>query len=174
MNSQVSLDDYVRGGEYVGEASMTSIETGKCGFCRLWGKWFKLHPGAIYLYVRDGEIRVSADMDYVYKNCRKGLRDNIRFLYRMFKDFKASGYDVVIVGKAYDDDLKAYIRDEIGRIMTRYNGLNVWIVSGFSDIKGFEERIHYMKDVDGDVISEAISIFREGSDIVSKSSPQST
>jgi len=56
--------------------------------------------------------------------------------------------------------------------MTRYSGLSVWIVGGFSDIEGFEKKKHYMKDVDGDVILEAISIFREEeSDIVSKPSP---
>jgi len=67
---------------------------------------FKLHPGAVYLYLKDGKIRVSADMDYVYQNCRRGLIQNIRFLYRMFNDFRSSGYDVVIVEKAYDDSLK--------------------------------------------------------------------
>ena len=89
MNSQVSLDDYVRGEEYMGEASMTSIETGKCGFCRLWGKWFKLHPRTI-LYVRDDEVKVSADVEQAYQKCRNGLRDNIRFLYRMNSSQKSS------------------------------------------------------------------------------------
>ncbi len=45
MNGQASLDDYVKNGEYVEEASMPRVEAGECGFCRLsGGRRFKLHP----------------------------------------------------------------------------------------------------------------------------------
>ncbi len=85
-----------------------------------------------------------------------GLKDNIRFLYRMFNDFKSSGYDVVVVGKAYDDNLQAYTRNDVEKNMIRYNGLTVWIVSGFSDIEGFEKKKNYMKSVDESFILEAV------------------
>jgi len=40
--------------------------------------------------------------------------------------------------------------------MIRYSGLSVWIVSGFSDIEGFEKERHYMRSVDEDIVMEAI------------------
>jgi len=58
VSGQASLDDYVRNGEYVEEASMFSVGAGECGFCRLRDKWFKLHPGAIYLYML-GMVRLG-------------------------------------------------------------------------------------------------------------------
>jgi len=35
--------------------------------------------------------------------------ENIRFLYRMMVGLKARGYEVIAVGKAYDDDLYAWV-----------------------------------------------------------------
>jgi|GEM_PF-2503351 len=40
--------------------------------------------------------------------------------------------------------------------MTRYNSLNIWIVSEFSDIEDFKKKKHYMKSVDESFILEAI------------------
>jgi len=57
-------------------------------------------------------------MDYVYQNCWRGLRDNIRFLYRMFNVFRCSGYDVVIAEKAYNYDLQAY-KPMLGMMLRR-------------------------------------------------------
>ncbi len=34
---------------------------------------FRLHCGTIYLYLKDGEVTILADMDHVYGKCRKGL-----------------------------------------------------------------------------------------------------
>jgi hypothetical protein len=44
-------------------------------------------------------------MDHVYHKCRDGLIDNIGFLYSMMCELKSTGYNVVVVGKAFDDDL---------------------------------------------------------------------
>ena len=46
-----------------------------------------------------------ADMDHVYKDCKHGLIENIRFLYRMMGDLRMKGLKVFAVGKAYDDNL---------------------------------------------------------------------
>jgi hypothetical protein len=66
---------------------------------------YTLHPGSISLYVKDGKLKVLADIDHVYYKCRGGLIDNIGFLYSMMCELKSKGYDVVVVGKAFDDDL---------------------------------------------------------------------
>jgi hypothetical protein len=39
---------------------------------------FKLHSGSIYLYVRDGRVRVLADMN-IDNECRERLKNNIGF-----------------------------------------------------------------------------------------------
>jgi hypothetical protein len=91
------LDDYIDSVEVQCEYyGLSSLKSG--------GK-LTLHPGAIYLYFKDGILKVLADIDHVYHRCEKGLKDNIRFLYKTFNDLKSIGYDVAIVGKAYDDDL---------------------------------------------------------------------
>ncbi len=51
------------------------------------------------------------------------LIHNIRFLYRMFKDLRSNGYDILIVGKACDDSLQAYIPGEAKKNTIRYNSL---------------------------------------------------
>jgi hypothetical protein len=38
-------------------------------------------------------------------NVKEGLIGNIGFLYRMMCELKSTGYNVVVVGKAFDDDL---------------------------------------------------------------------
>jgi len=38
--------------------------------------------------------------------------------------------------------------------MTRYNSLNIWIVSEFSDIEDFKKKKHYMKSVDENIVME--------------------
>jgi hypothetical protein len=65
---------------------------------------YTLHAGSIFLYVRDGRLKALADIDHVYHKCRGGLIDNIGFLYSMMCKLKSKGYDVVVVGKAFDDD----------------------------------------------------------------------
>jgi hypothetical protein len=49
----------------------------------------------------------------------------------MFKDLRSNGYDILIVEKAYDDGLQAYISGEIKKNMIRYNSLDVCIIDGF-------------------------------------------
>jgi hypothetical protein len=46
-------------------------------------------------------------------NVEEGLIDNIRFLYSMMCELKSTGYNVVFVGKAFDDDLYIYVSGRI-------------------------------------------------------------
>jgi len=64
----------------------------------------------MYPYLKAGKLKVLADIEHVFKYCRHGLMENIKFLYRMLLDLGSRGLKVVVVGKAYDD-LYAYIID---------------------------------------------------------------
>ena len=55
----------------------------RCPYCDEWVG--RLHGGSIYLYVKKGRLFALADMDHVYRDCRRGLVENIRFLYRMIE-----------------------------------------------------------------------------------------
>jgi len=52
---------------------------------------FKLHPGSLFIYFKDGRLKAIADIDHVYHKCREGLKENIRFLYRMLEILSLGG-----------------------------------------------------------------------------------
>ena len=61
----------------------------RCPYC---GEWVsRLHGGSIYLYVKRDRLFALVNMDHVFKDCRHGLMENIKFLYRMMVDLKARG-----------------------------------------------------------------------------------
>jgi len=93
----------------------------RCPYCDEWVG--RLHAGALYLYTKHGVIYALADMDHVYEDCKHGLIENIRFLYRMMADLRARGLKVFAVGKAYDDDLYAWVYG--GGRDVEYQGLRV-------------------------------------------------
>jgi hypothetical protein len=117
---------------------------------------YTLHTGSIFLYIKDGELKALADIDHVYGKCSGGLRENIVFLYSMMCELKSKGYDVVVVGKAFDDDLYVYVVDRVEEEKIVYNGLPVKIIGGFSNVEGFERMSWYMQVVDEEMIMEAI------------------
>jgi hypothetical protein len=117
---------------------------------------YTLHAGSIFLYIKDGSLKALADIDHVYYKCREGLIDNIGFLYKMMCEFKSKGYDVVVVGKAFDDNLYVYVVDRVEEEKIVYNGLDVKVIGGFSNVEGFERMSWYMQSVDGEMIMEAI------------------
>jgi hypothetical protein len=45
----------------------------------------------------------------------------------------------VVVGKAFDDDLYAYVVDRVNEEKIVYNGLDVMVISGFNNVEGFEK-----------------------------------
>jgi hypothetical protein len=117
---------------------------------------YTLHAGSIFLYVRNGRLKALADIDHVFHKYREGLIDNIGFLYSMMCELKSKGYDVVVVGKAFDDDLYAYVVDRVEEENIVYNGLPVKVIGGFNNIEGFERMNWYMQVVDEETIMEAI------------------
>jgi hypothetical protein len=117
---------------------------------------YTLHAGSIFLYVRNGRLKALADIDHVFHKCREGLIDNIGFLYSMMCELKSKGYDVVVVGKAFDDDLYAYVVDRVEEENIVYNGLPVKVIGGFNNIEGFERMSWYTQSVDEETIMEAI------------------
>jgi hypothetical protein len=119
--------------ETVGEPD---TKPSKCNYCVLKDvKKYILHPGSIFLYVKDGKLKTLADIDHVYHKCREGLIDNIVFLYRVMCELRSNGYNVLVVGKAFDDDLNS--------------------------INDFEKMDWYMQYVDDEAVREAVSIVEE-------------
>jgi len=129
----------------------------RCPYC---GEWVgRLHGGALHLYVKDDRLFALADMDHVYKNCKHGLIENIRFLYRMMAELWGRGYKVFAVGKAYDDDLYAWV-DGGGRD-TEYEGLRVAVCKAPERVEDFEKKISYgLETVSLSVIEEALEGMR--------------
>jgi len=125
-------------------------------FCRvICDEWVrKLHGGSIYLYVKNGRLTALADMDHVYDNCKHGLVENIRFLYRMIADLKARGFKVFAVGKAYDDDLYAWIYGG-GRDL-KYDGLKVAVCKAPETAEDFERFSYGLQMVSLSVVDEAL------------------
>jgi len=86
------------------------------------------------------------------------LKKNIRFLYRMLGDFKSRGFDAVVVGKAFDDDLYVYVRGSVKEREVEYYGLHVGVTVISSSIEEFEKMNWYMEKVDDDIVLEAIGV----------------
>ena len=124
----------------------------RCPYC---GEWVgRLHGGSIYLYVKGDRLFALADMDHVYKNCRHGLIENIRFLYRMMADLWGRGYKVFAVGKAYDDDLYAWV--DGGGSDTEYQGLRVSVFEAPETVEDFERFSYGLEMVSLSVVDEAL------------------
>jgi hypothetical protein len=140
--------------EFGVESVEVTVNAHGCDYCSLRDNGrFILHPGAVCLYVEDGWFRALADMDYVYRRCRSGLRENIKFLMKMLYEFRSRGYDAVAVCKDFDDDLYIYVRGEVGEDTVKYYGLDVKVIN--SGIGEFEEMNYYMDRVDGIIVCEA-------------------
>jgi hypothetical protein len=155
--SQTSLDEYYTLDEHREEEETveeSDTKPCKCNYCILKEmKKYIFHPGSIFLYFKDGELRVLGDIDHVYHKCRESLIDNIGFLYRMMCELKSTGYNVVVVRKAFDDDLYVYVVDRVGEGKIVYNGLHV-MVGGLNSIEGFERMNWYMQTIDDETVIE--------------------
>jgi len=106
-----------------------------------------------YTSISRGRLFALADMDHVYDDCKHGLIENIRFLYRMMADLKARGLKVFAVGKAYDDDLYAWVYGG-GRDL-EYDGMRVKVFKAY-DLDRFKRDNYYMDRVSGDIIGEVL------------------
>jgi len=124
----------------------------RCPYCDEWVG--RLHGGALYLYVKRGRLFALADMDHVYDNCKHGLIENIKFLYRMMVDLKARGYRVFAVGKAYDDDLYAWVYG--GGRDTEYEGLKVLVFDAPKTAEDFKKFSYGLQMVSLSVVDEAL------------------
>jgi hypothetical protein len=74
----------------------------------------------------------------------------------MMCELKSKGYNVLVVGKAFDDDLYVYVVDRVEEEKTVYNGLNVKVMGGFNDIESSERMSWYMQVVGDEMIMKAI------------------
>jgi hypothetical protein len=68
------------------------------------------------------------------------LIDNIGFLYSMMCELKSKGYNVVVIWKAFDDDLYVYVSDRPSENKIFYNGFTLKILDNFKSIEGLRER----------------------------------
>ena len=104
--------------------------------------------------MKRGRLFALADMDHVYDDCKHGLIENIRFLYQMMADLKARGYSVFAVGKAYDDDLYAWVYG--GGRDIEYDGLKVAVFKAPETAEDFERFSYGLEMVSLSVIGEAL------------------
>jgi len=169
--SQTTLDEYYTLDEHV-ERETVEVEDetvgepdtkpSKCNYCVLKDvKKYILHPGSIFLYVKDGKLKTLADIDHVYHKCREGLIDNIVFLYRVMCELRSNGYNVLVVGKSFDDDLYVYASDRPSENKIFYKGFTLKVLDNFKSIEGFEKMDWYMQSVDDETVREAVSIVEE-------------
>jgi len=166
--SQTSLDEYYTLDEHLEKETVEVeeetvgepvTEASKCNYCVLKDvKKYIFHPGSIFLYVKDGKLKALADIDHVYHKCREGLIDNIGFLYKMMCELRSKGYNVVVIGKAFDDDLYVYASDRPSENKIFYKGFTLKVLDNFNSIEGFEKMSWYMQYVDDEAVREAVSI----------------
>ena len=98
------------------------------------------------------------DMDHVYKNCKHGLIENIRFLYRMMVDLRMKGLKVFAVGKAYDDNL--YIWMYGGGRDIEYEGLRVLVFDAPKTAENFKKFSYGFQVASLSVVEEALKGMR--------------
>jgi hypothetical protein len=161
LDEYYTLDEHVEENVEVGEETVGEADAkpSKCNYCILKDvKKYIFHPGAVSLYVKDGKLKVLADIDHVYHKCREGLIDNIGFLYRMMCELKSKGYNVVVVGKAFDDDLYVYASDRPSEDKIFYRGFTLKVLNNLKSIEGFEKMNWYMQSVDDETVREAVNI----------------
>jgi len=122
-------------------------------------KRLRLHPGAVKLYCKNYfEYSARADMDHVYNRCRKGLIENLRFLKMLYDEMyyrgrtKGRRFELVGVGKAYDDTLYVY---GIGKFPPEFEGFRVNYVE-VEDVEALERFHSHLEPVPEDVIEEAL------------------
>ena len=85
------------------------------------------------------------------------MKENVRFLYRMLGDFKSRGFDAVVVGKAFDDDLYAWVKNGESSKKVEYEGFSI-LLSFVATVDEFEKMNWYMEMVDDDIVLEAIGV----------------
>ena len=132
----------------------------RCPYCDEWVG--RLHAGALYLYTKHGRIHALADMDHVYEDCKHGLIENIRFLYKMMVDLRARGLKVFAVGKAYDDDLYAWLYDK-SRGELEYQGMKVIVSEAPRTAEDFKKFSYGLQTVSPSLVMEAL---REGRSLI--------
>jgi hypothetical protein len=101
-------------------------------------------------------VKALADIDHVHHKCREGMIDNISFLYSMMCELRSKGYNVLVVGKAFDDDLYVYVVDRVEEEKIVYNGLDVKVIGGFNNIDDFEKMSWYTQVVGEETVMETI------------------
>ena len=79
----------------------------------------------------------------------------------MMCKLRSKGYNVIVVGKAFDDNLYVYVAGKVEEGKIVYNGLDVMVISRFNNIEGFEKMNWYMQSVDDEIIREAVSIVKK-------------
>jgi hypothetical protein len=76
-------------------------------------------------------------------------------------ELRSKGYNVLVVGKAFDDDLYVYASDRPSENKIFYKGFTLKALDNFKSIEGFEKMNWYMQYVDDEAVREAVSIVEE-------------
>jgi len=76
----------------------------------------------------------------------------------MLGDFKSRGFDAVVVGKAFDDDLYAWVKSGESSEKVEYEGFSILLFRFVATLDEFEKMNWYMEMVDDDIVLEAIGV----------------
>jgi len=126
----------------------------------------RLHVGAMYVFMHTDPPTVLADIDHVYYKCRNGLVFNIKALVDIARSVESINMGkVLVIGKAYDDDLYLYLtkdgRGDVGKVreLLLREGFTDVLVGKISHdaIAGFIEREWYLQVVDGETVVQALA-----------------
>jgi len=89
------------------------------------------------------------------------LIDNISFLHRIMCELKSKGYNVIVVGKAFNDDLHVHVSGRIKENKIFYKGFTLKVFDNFNSTEGFEKMNWYMQAVDEETVMEAVETVKK-------------
>ena len=126
----------------------------------------RLHVGAMYVFMHTDPPTVLADIDHVYYKCREGLLSNIKALVNIARSVEDVIMGrVLVIGKAYDDDLYLYLtrddRGDVGKVrelLLREGFEDIFVEKvSHDDLTRVIEREWYLQVVDGETVVLALA-----------------
>jgi hypothetical protein len=76
-------------------------------------------------------------------------------------ELKFKGYNVNVIGKAFDDDLYVYASDRPSEDKIFYKGFTLKVLNNLKSIDSFEKMNWYMQYVDDETIRETVNIVKK-------------
>jgi hypothetical protein len=74
----------------------------------------------------------------------------------MMCELKSTGYNVIVVGKAFNDDLYIYVSSRIRKDKILYRRFTLNVFDNLNSIDDFERANWYMQSVDEETVMEVV------------------